>query len=55
MVLDAVDIARGKMFDRLEVTANPHAQAFYEETGFTADHAVETDLYPAQRMHRSVP
>jgi GNAT superfamily N-acetyltransferase len=55
LVLDAMDIAREQRFDRLAVTANPHAQAFYESAGFTADHAVETEFYPGQRMHRNIP
>ena len=51
LVADAVAIAKGQSFVRLEVTANPHAQAFYEAAGFTADQMVETDFYPGQRMH----
>ncbi len=31
---DAVEIARERSLDRLEVTANPHASAFYESMGF---------------------
>jgi hypothetical protein len=31
-----MDIAREQTFYQLEVTANPHAQAFYESAGFTA-------------------
>ena len=54
LVLDAVAIAREKAFDGLEVTANPHARAFYERTGFIAGPVVETDFYPGQRMHRTV-
>jgi len=54
LVLDAVAIARTRSFGTLEVTANPHAQKFYEDLGFVVDHAVETDFYPGQRMHRSV-
>jgi GNAT superfamily N-acetyltransferase len=55
LVLDMVDIADRRMFSRLEVTANPHGREFYERAGFIADHVVETDFYPAQRMHRNVP
>ncbi|MDR3648980.1 MAG: GNAT family N-acetyltransferase [Acidimicrobiales bacterium] len=54
LVLDAVAIARTRSFDTLEVTANPHAQEFYEDVGFVVDYAVETDFYPGQRMHRDV-
>jgi len=55
LVLDITGIAKEHSFDRLEVTANPHAQEFYESAGFTVDHLVETQFYPGQRMHRSVP
>jgi hypothetical protein len=36
----------------LEVTANPHAMAFYEHMGFVATHLVDTQFYPAPRMRR---
>ena len=39
-------------FDRLEVTANPHAMAFYERVGFMDVRTVETMGYPASRMSR---
>jgi GNAT superfamily N-acetyltransferase len=55
LVLDALAIARGLSFDRLGVTANPHAQAFYEPIGFSADHLVETAFYPGLRVHIVVP
>jgi N-acetylglutamate synthase-like GNAT family acetyltransferase len=32
-------------FDKLEVTANPHAMSFYERLGFAVDRAVETRSY----------
>jgi ribosomal protein S18 acetylase RimI-like enzyme len=51
LVLDAVAIAKERGFHRLEVTANPHAQAFYEIVGFTGDRMVETEFYAGQRMH----
>ena len=54
LVLDAVAVARSHMFHRLEVTANPHAQAFYEALGFSVGQMVETDFYPGFRMHREV-
>jgi GNAT superfamily N-acetyltransferase len=54
LVLDAIAIARERSFDRLEVTANPHAQFFYKSMGFVIDHVVETDFYPAHRMHRDI-
>jgi GNAT superfamily N-acetyltransferase len=46
------DVARDLGFDRLEVTANPHALEFYERAGFVADRVVQTEFYPAPRMHR---
>jgi len=54
LVLDTVAIARQQAFDMLGVTANPHAQEFYEHVGFIADGPVETEFYPGQRMHRNV-
>ncbi len=55
LVLAIAASARELGFDRLEVTANPHAMRFYERTGFVADRIVETDFYPAPRMHRTTP
>jgi GNAT superfamily N-acetyltransferase len=40
-------------FETLEVTVNPHAKPFYEHLGFVEDRIVDTQLYPAPRMHRS--
>lgn len=37
--------------DRIDVTANMHAQAFYEAAGFVHDGAVDTPGGPAYRMH----
>ncbi len=39
-------------FKRLEVTANPHAMAFYEHLGFAVDGFVDTSGLPAPRMSR---
>lgn len=39
-------------FERLEVTANPHAMAFYEHAGFVEVGTVDTSGYPASRMSR---
>jgi GNAT superfamily N-acetyltransferase len=41
-------------FERLEVTANPHARAFYESAGFVEVRTVETSGYPASRMSRHI-
>jgi len=54
LVLDVVAIARDRSFERLEVTANPHARHFYDRTGFIVDHMVETQFYSATRMYRLV-
>jgi GNAT superfamily N-acetyltransferase len=37
---------------RIDLTANPHALAFYESVGFVEDGVVETSGGPAVRMHR---
>jgi ribosomal protein S18 acetylase RimI-like enzyme len=51
LVDDAVDIAVDRGVARLEVTANPHALAFYLRVGFVVDHEVATRFGPALRMH----
>ncbi|HVA08996.1 MAG TPA: GNAT family N-acetyltransferase [Acidimicrobiales bacterium] len=53
LVRDIAQHVHEKGFATLEVTANPHAMAFYEHAGFTAGHMVETAYYPAPRMQRS--
>jgi GNAT superfamily N-acetyltransferase len=52
LVLDISARLRELGFERLEVTANPHAMAFYEHLGFVADRIVDTAGYPAPRMMR---
>jgi GNAT superfamily N-acetyltransferase len=37
--------------DRIDVTANTHAQAFYEAAGFVHDGLTQTPGGPARRMH----
>jgi ribosomal protein S18 acetylase RimI-like enzyme len=54
LVEDAVDIAVNRGVARLEVTANPHALAFYLRVGFVIDHEVETRFGTGVRMHRDV-
>jgi GNAT superfamily N-acetyltransferase len=51
LVADAAAITRDAGFDRLTVTANDHALAFYEHAGFVTDGWVETEFRPARRMH----
>jgi len=53
LVVDISSLVREQNFESLEVTANPHAMAFYEHMGFVADRLVDTEFYPAPRMHRS--
>jgi GNAT superfamily N-acetyltransferase len=47
MVRDISVKLHGLGFATLEVTANPHAMAFYEHLGFVATHMVATELHPA--------
>jgi GNAT superfamily N-acetyltransferase len=54
LVLDAIAIARERSFDRLEVTANPHAREFHRSMGFVTGQIVETDFYPGKRMRLSI-
>ncbi len=54
LIVDVAARARDLGFDRIEVTANPHAQAFYEATGFTGDTEVETTFYPGRRMYKDL-
>ncbi len=52
LVRDIATLVRDLGFVTLEVTANPHAQAFYRHMGFAVCHVVETQGYPADRMQR---
>ena len=54
LVRDAVAFARREDVQRIEVTANPHALAFYETVGFVHDGEVETRFGPGARMHLDV-
>jgi GNAT superfamily N-acetyltransferase len=54
LVLDVVAIARDQLAGRIEVTANPHALAFYQKVGFIVDHEVQTRFGPGSRMHLDV-
>jgi len=54
LVVDAVNIAVNRGVARLEVTANPHALAFYLRVGFVIDHDLETRFGTGLRMHREV-
>ena len=53
LVLDISGRMRELGFETMEVTANPHAMAFYEHMGFVAYDLVETEFYAAPRMRRN--
>ena len=50
LVRDAAAIALAKGVSRIEVTANPHALAFYKRAGFVPDGTAVTRFGPAPRM-----
>ena len=54
LVLDMIAIARGRGIERVEVTANPHALAFYEKAGFVVYRQVVTRFRTAPRMRLDV-
>jgi ribosomal protein S18 acetylase RimI-like enzyme len=53
LVLDISKRVQELGFETLEVTANPHAMAFYEHMGFVAGRLVRTEFYAAPRMRRN--
>jgi GNAT superfamily N-acetyltransferase len=55
LVHDATVIARRQNIPRIDVTANPHAFAFYESVGFVHDSRVETAFGHGARMHLDIP
>lgn len=54
LVLDLIAIARGRGTGRVEVTANQHALAFYEQAGFVVYREDATRFGPAPRMRLDV-
>jgi len=52
LVVEMAARVHGLGFDTLEVTANPHAMAFYARLGFVEDRVVATLGYPAHRLSR---
>lgn len=54
LMRDAVSISQEQAVRRIEVTANPHAFAFYESVGFVHDGQVQTALGVGSRMHLTV-
>jgi GNAT superfamily N-acetyltransferase len=55
LVRDVVAIVRGRGVRRVEVTANQHALAFYEGSGFVVDREVQTQCGLAQVDHEGQP
>jgi len=51
LIADAVERARVEGRQRIEVTANDHAMAFYESVGFVRVGRHDTLFGPAARMH----
>jgi predicted GNAT superfamily acetyltransferase len=49
-VADQVALAERRGIARIEVTANPHADAFYRSVGFVDVGETETEFGPAARM-----
>ncbi|MGH3203541.1 MAG: GNAT family N-acetyltransferase [Streptosporangiaceae bacterium] len=54
LVRDMIAIARGRGTGQVEVTANPHALAFYETAGFLVYREVATRFRTAPRMRLDV-
>jgi GNAT superfamily N-acetyltransferase len=54
LVHDIVTHVDHREFERLEVIANPHSLAFYENVGFVDDGPVETAFGPGRRMHINI-
>ena len=51
LIDDAIAIARTRGLQRIEVTANPNAMAFYAKVGFVLDGEVPTEFGSGSRMH----
>jgi GNAT superfamily N-acetyltransferase len=54
LIEDALRSALADGADCIQVTANPHAMAFYESVGFTHDGVAQTRFGPAPRMRLDV-
>jgi GNAT superfamily N-acetyltransferase len=54
LLRDVVAVAAREHVQRVEVTANPHALAFYESVGFVHDGEVETRFGAGIRMHLDI-
>jgi GNAT superfamily N-acetyltransferase len=54
LVEDALNLARILGVGSVQVTANPHAMAFYTSVGFVSDGTAQTRFGPALRMRLDV-
>jgi GNAT superfamily N-acetyltransferase len=54
LIRDAIGLGSSYGLQRIEVTANPQAMAFYEHVGFVGGGDVETRFGPALRMHLGI-
>jgi GNAT superfamily N-acetyltransferase len=54
LIEDVVGLARTTGADGIEVTANPHAMAFYESVGFVPAGVAQTRFGPAPRMRLDI-
>ena len=54
LVAHIVDVLRARGVRRLEVTANPHAEAFYSVAGFTDCGVAETAFGPSPRKRLTI-
>jgi GNAT superfamily N-acetyltransferase len=54
LVHDALARVKAGGMSRIDVTANPHALAFYEAVGFVVDGVAETEFGVGTRMHLAV-
>jgi ribosomal protein S18 acetylase RimI-like enzyme len=55
LIADLIAQARDGKLERIMVTANPHAYAFYRSAGFVHLHEVKTQFGSGSRMELAVP
>lgn len=55
LVVEVAALAHAAGSRRIDVTANPHALAFYIRAGFVHDGHATTSFGPAPRMHLDLP
>jgi GNAT superfamily N-acetyltransferase len=55
LIADAVEQSRLRGATMIEVTANPHANAFYEHVGFRGTASVDTAFGTGTRMELPIP